>query len=1007
MTTSALTKLLATLANRDSSRTEAIIQADVRQLLLSAPLDLEPEDLADIVLESQVGDRRRIDVELGATVIEVKKDLRKGKVRVEAIEQLYGYVASRMKQTSQRYVGLLTDGALWECYHTRADALELVTSITVDHAAPDLDSFLIWLEGVLGTAQAITPTPAEIEARLGAHSSSHALDSSSLRALYLDNKENPSVILKRTLWARLLTSALGTQFEDSDELFIEHTLLVNSADIIAHALLGLPVATLSPASLLAGSKFDESGIRGVVERDFFDWVIEVPSGPDFVRSVAKRLVRFDWSKVDQDVLKFLYESVIGPETRKRLGEYYTPNWLAYRMVKDMLSDPLATRVLDPACGSGTFLFHAVRIYIEAAEKKGHTLKDILTNVTQHVIGLELHPVAVSIARVTYLLALGRSRLVDPTRGPIQIPVYLGDSIQWREQQADLLSSGTLTVHADDKQELFPTEMKFPDSLLEDAGRFDQLVQELADRAAARKPGAAVPSISGVFQRLGISAAGHDMIKSTFKVMCNLHDQGRDHIWGYYIRNLARPMWLSRGKNRVDLLIGNPPWLAYRHMTGEMQEAFRRMSESRGLWHGAEVATHQDLSALFVARAVQLYLKQGGRFAMVMPNAAVDRAQFGGFRTGKFPDNTEPVAIRFLPSWDLRRLRPHFFPRGSSVVFGSREQQAGSMPVDIDIWTGRLPVTGSAWSAVESTITRASGHARIADGEVQSPYRDRFLNGAVFAPRVLFMVDVIPPGPLGLPAGRLHVRSSRNPNEKKPWSTLQDVEGTVETEFVRPMFNGENLLPYRLTTPTKAVVPWEPAGMLAVIGERIELYPGLAEWWRQGEQLWLEHRSSERLTLIEQLNYQSKLESQFPIPAFRVIYNASGMHLNAALVDDARAVINNGLYWATTTSLDEASYLCAILNSPVTTEFARPYMSYGKDERHFHKHIWELPIEEFDASKDTHARLSFLGKKAHALAISVQIDENVHFSAQRRRIRNELAASKIGEEIDQIVYEFLS
>jgi hypothetical protein len=46
-------------------------------------------------------------------------------------------------------------------------------------------------------------------------------------------------------------------------------------------------------------------------------------------------------------------------------------------------------------------------------------------------------------------------------------------------------------------------------------------------------------------------------------MCRLHDEGRDHIWGYYIRNLARPMWLSRDKNRVDILIGNPPWLAYR------------------------------------------------------------------------------------------------------------------------------------------------------------------------------------------------------------------------------------------------------------------------------------------------------------------------------------------------------------------------------------------------------------------------------------------------------------
>src|ERR1700733_10943564 len=121
MITTALTTLLAQLANRESARTEAMIQADVRQFLLAAPLDLEADDLQDIVLESPLGDRRRIDVEIGATVIEVKKDLRKGKVRAEAIDQLFGYVATRIEQMSQRYVGLLTDGALWEGYHTRRD----------------------------------------------------------------------------------------------------------------------------------------------------------------------------------------------------------------------------------------------------------------------------------------------------------------------------------------------------------------------------------------------------------------------------------------------------------------------------------------------------------------------------------------------------------------------------------------------------------------------------------------------------------------------------------------------------------------------------------------------------------------------------------------------------------------------------------------------------------------------------------------------------------------------
>ena len=55
----------------------------------------------------------------------------------------------------------------------------------------------------------------------------------------------------------------------------------------------------------------------------FDWVLEVPGGEAFVRTLARRLARFDWATVEHDVLKVLYESIIGTQTRKRLGDYST------------------------------------------------------------------------------------------------------------------------------------------------------------------------------------------------------------------------------------------------------------------------------------------------------------------------------------------------------------------------------------------------------------------------------------------------------------------------------------------------------------------------------------------------------------------------------------------------------------------------------------------------------------------------------------------------------------
>ena len=459
----------------------------------------------------------------------------------------------------------------------------------------------------------------------------------------------------------------------------------------------------------------------------------------------------------------------------------------------MLTDPINQRVLDPACGSGTFLFHAVRKHLDHAEVAGLNVSSALDSVTAKVYGMDLHPVAVTLARVTYLLAIGKDRLLDPSRGSIQIPVYLGDSMQWQSQKASLFSEGNLLIPVDSDAQLFSQDLVFPDSLLDDASSFDQLISEFSDKASARAPGDPVPSLSSVYQRYGIAEADRTMLSDTFNTMCSLHDQRRDHIWGYYIRNLARPLWLAKLQQRVDLLIGNPPWLAYRHMTSEMQSTFRNMSETRGLWHGAEMATHQDLSTLFVSRCIQLYAKIGATFAMIMPNAVVDREQYSGFRSGHYPDAKEPLDVAFDTSWDLRRIRPHFFPRGSSVVFGRRTKAASKMPVSLSVWRGRLTKEDARWQEVSNDLVIDVGKAGIGS-KAGSPYRSRFANGATFIPYCLFYVDEMSSGPLGLTAGSKRVRAASSPYEKPPWKSLPRLEGVVESEFIVRSLAGNTCCP---------------------------------------------------------------------------------------------------------------------------------------------------------------------------------------------------------------------
>ncbi len=228
------------------------------------------------------------------------------------------------------------------------------------------------------------------------------------------------------------------------------------------------------------------------------------------------MASFDWTDVDHDVFKALYQSVIAPDVRKRFGEYYTPDWLADRIVVEAINDPAHDRVLDPACGSGTFLFHAVRRHLEAAEAAGATAAETLTTVTNSVFGMDLHPVAVTLAQTTYLFAIGRDRLLQRT-DTVNIPVYLGDSMRWEAAAENVFTSaGDVVLHTagEAQGQLFGSEIRFPASVVADVGRFDHLVNELAAKASSRQPGAPRPNVSGLLSRLGVAEDDRPVVEAT-------------------------------------------------------------------------------------------------------------------------------------------------------------------------------------------------------------------------------------------------------------------------------------------------------------------------------------------------------------------------------------------------------------------------------------------------------------------------------------------------------------
>lgn len=1017
MMTDVLRDTAARLAGGSVGRTEADVQSDVRKFLLDAPLDLGGNDLVDVALEAQAGGGRRIDVEAGCAAIEVKKSLASPTVLAKATEQLAGYVTQRTEELGLRYVGVLTDGQRWMLYHAKPDGQLALVDTFVLAGANDADRLSAWLEVVLATTDQILPVPREILGRLGAGSPGFELDLADLRALYAAVRHDPEVKLKRELWARLLVAALGTNFEATDDLFVTHTYLVLTAELLAHAVVGIQIdaPNADVRSMLEGRHFDAGGLHGVVEADFFDWPTISVAGAPLVRAIARRIGRFDWTKVEHDVLKALYESVIDADTRRKLGEYYTPDWLAQRIVNETFDNPGEQRLLDPSCGSGTFLFWAVRRALAAYDAEGLGNADALDRVMSRVAGIDLHPVAVTLARVTYLLAIGRERM-SGERGPLTIPVFLGDSVRW-DQDPTLLAQSGITIRTSDEMELIDQELHFPEGVLTDPSRFDRLVAALADRAAAReapktlKHKPQIPSITAILNAHHVAEADREAVLVVFEKLCRLHDAGRDHVWGYYIRNLARPLSFTRPGGRADVLVGNPPWLAYRNMPAQIQMAYRALAEARGLWAGGKVATHQDLSDLFVARAVEQYLKLGGRFSFVMPFAVLSRRQYAGFRTADWTSQGGgTAAVQFDAPDDFARVKPPLFPVPSAVVSGRKIGPPVALPTSGMRWIGRVHSHHAGWAQVEPRLeaTQADVTASLEnlDG---SPYRASFAQGATLVPSVLMRVERLPAPAFGMAAGRTAVRSARSALEKPPWRHLETCEGVVEDPFLHPMLTGASVVPFRLREPEHVVVPCIDGRLLTGTDEAIDAYPGFAEWWRRAERLWLANRSSAgKMALNDRIDFQRLLQRQLPIAEHRVVYTASGQHLAACRVQNAKALVEHKLYWAAVGSLGEARYLAAVLNSQTLAAAVTPLQSRGQhNPRDFDTHVFAVPFPAFDAADAMHLQLVDLAARAEAVAAEVGVDAHRQFQRARRAVREALVDDGVQEELDTVTAQLIA
>lgn len=971
------------------------VKSDFRQLLVEE----FGVELGALDFERRVPEvRGRLDALIGRTIFEAKRNL--DQEWEDVVRRMPDYLADREREEGERFVGLASDGLKWVVFERNDDQLAKIKETTLD--PENSEAFLAWLDGAVALKESLHPDPATVRIELGHESVAFRRANEGLRTLWRKLGDDPAVALKRQLWAQLLKLVYGREVE-GDALFFQHTFLVIVAKAIALAVLGL--RDDNPRRVLSGAAFEAAGIFGAAESDFFDWVVADPDGEVLVQRILAHVRRFRLDEVESDVLKILYESLIDREERHGLGEYYTPDWLAAKIVRRAVERPIEQRVLDPACGSGTFLFHAVRNFIREAEESGLEEKLRAEEATNHIAGMDIHPVAVIIARVTYLLAL--APVITKRAGPLSIPVYLGDAMQ--------LSTAT-TLHLKELIIRVPpppegTDLKFPEIFCKDIHLFDKLVARMRQgseqKLTARQIESAFKLEVEQHYKRDLTPSEAEAVRemvSTYATFDDLRRQGRDSVWTYVARNLSRPLALSFGAGWANVVVGNPPWVAFRHMSADLQTRFRELAKGERVHVGGKFATQNDLAALFTVRSAYLYLRSGGRIAFVLPLAALSRGQFEKLRAGSFTN----ARIAWDEAWTMDDDVQPLFPVPSCVMFGRRRATAKALPDKVRAYSGQLPERDASEAVADERLTVREDAPKPAVGKFTdgSAYRKSFRQGATLVPRMLCLVERKSLGRLGGDPTAPFVGSRRNTQEKQPWKSLPGVEHRVEAEFLHPVLLGESILPYRVFRPFEGVVPVTAEGVILDAEAAANRgHAGLHGWMSAAEAIWNGHRPSE-ISLIQQFDYYGKLTAQLPLSRLRVVYAKAGTLPAACLVRDA-SIIDHMLYWASLSSEAEGYYLTSVLNSETVRARVAAIQARGQwGARHFDKVMFTLPIPRFDGSIQIHNELAAAAGEAEVIAAAFDLPEGVKFQRARKLIRDALTEAGIAPHIDALVARLL-
>jgi len=739
-----------------------------------------------------------------------------------------------------------------------------------------------------------------------------------------------------------------------------------------------------------GGIYAKKGINNFLEGDFFAWYLDAfnyPALPEVIKEISRTLSEFEPATTTlnpdstRDLLKKLYQYLVPKKVRHRLGEYYTPDWLAELLINEVGYDGnTLKRFLDPACGSGTFLVLAIQRAIKyGREKEKLPDLEIAKRIVSNIWGFDLNPLAVIAARTNYLFALGDiiNEILD-RGGIIEIPVYLCDSVLTPTRTSANLfgkflevptSVGKFQIPADWVRESFTLSRAAP--IVEEMIKNQYSIDEAMVR----------------FKNEGlVFPYNQEIVKNFYSQLLQLEKENKNGIWARFLKNAFAPMIAGK----FDFVVGNPPWIRWDYLSQEYRNATLQLWKDYGLFSLKGFQTRlgggkKDFSMLFLYASSDYYLKDGAKLGFLITQEVFKSKGAGeGFRRFQLG---EGKYLKVLKAHDLVSIQPFEGAANKTAAIILKKGEKTEYPVPYIIWSKKKGVgkisTDKLLDEVLPFLNRKRYLAKPIDSRFGA-WQTQPIEAETLANiegknyyKAILGANPNPYGVFWLEIKEVLSDSSiiiRNLAEKgKQKIPIFDGE-RIESGLVYPAIRGGDIQRWGIQPEIYMLVVQDPKTRRGYPEEFLKnKYPRTYGYLTKFKEILLQR------PLYKKYHEQAKAPfySQFNISEetfrrYKVVWKAMSNDIVAGVVSQIKtdmgfkiAIPLHTTSFFATDNESEAHYLCAIINSKPVREFIKSFSSAGRGfgTPSVMQHVG---IPKFDPQSPLHQKLAEISKKCHQL-----------------------------------------